>query len=73
MEEIESIHKQFIKHILPLSDTVADPAVFILPGAVPLEVVIYKKSIDVVWKILQVERGIHGEKTYSQAIHCEKF
>ena len=26
MEEIERIYKQFIKHILPLPDTVADPA-----------------------------------------------
>ena len=34
IERLERIHKQFMKHILSLPSTVADPTVYILTGAI---------------------------------------
>ena len=45
MERLERTYKNFIKQILSLPVTVADPAVYVLSGAVPVEAVIHKKAL----------------------------
>ena len=45
MEKLERTYKNFIKQILSLPVTVADPAVYVLSGAVPVEAVIHKKAL----------------------------
>ena len=41
LDKLERLHKRFLKQILSLPQTVADPAVYILSGATPLEAVIH--------------------------------
>ena len=45
MEKLERTYKQFIKQILSLPVTVADPAVYILSGIIPIEAVIHKRAL----------------------------
>ena len=45
IEKLERTYKNFIKQILSLVVTVADPAVYVLSGAVPVEAVIHKKAL----------------------------
>ena len=45
MERLERTYKNFIKQILSLLVTVADPAVYVLSGAVPVEAVIHKRAL----------------------------
>ena len=45
VEKLERTYKQFIKHILSLPRTVANPAVYIFSGAIPIEGVINKRAL----------------------------
>ena len=48
VEKLEKTYKQCIKHILSLPVTVADPAVYVLSGALPMESVesvIHKRAL----------------------------
>ena len=44
-EKLDRLHKKFLKMILSLPDTVADPAVYILPGSTPTECIILQLSV----------------------------
>ena len=44
-ETLKNTYKQFIKHILSLPVTMADPAVYVLSGALPIENVIHKRAL----------------------------
>ena len=46
MDMLERSNKKFLKHILGVSDTTADPAVYILTGTIPLEGVIHKRALS---------------------------
>ena len=45
MEKLERTNIQFIKNILSLPVTVADPVVYIIPGAIPIEGFIHKRAL----------------------------
>ena len=45
MNKLERTYRKFIKHILSLQVTMADPAVYILSGAKPIEGVIHKRAL----------------------------
>ena len=45
LERLNRIHKQFLKMILSLLETVADPAVYVLSGTAPIESVIHKRAL----------------------------
>ena len=45
IEKLERTYKKFIKQIMSLPVTVADPVVYVLSGAVPVEAVIHKKAL----------------------------
>ena len=45
VEKLERTYKQFITHILSLPTTVADSAVYILSGTIPIEGVIHKRAL----------------------------
>ena len=45
MEILNRIHKKFLKMILSLPETVADPAVYVLSGTAPIECVIHKRAL----------------------------
>ena len=55
MEKLERSYKQFIKHILPLPVTAADPGVYILSGALPVEGVIHKRALALFGSICILE------------------
>ena len=46
VEKLERTYKQFIKHVLSLPTTVADSAVYILSGTIPIEGVIHKRALN---------------------------
>ena len=45
MERLNRIHKKFLKMILSLPETVADPAVYVLSGTAPIECAIHKRAL----------------------------
>ena len=45
IEKLDRTYKNFIKQIMSLPVTVADPAVYVLSGAVSVEAVIHKKAL----------------------------
>ena len=45
VEKLEGTYKQFIRHILSLPTTVADSAVYILSGIIPIEGVTHKRIL----------------------------
>lgn len=44
MEKIDKLHKKFLKQIFSLLNSVADPAVYILYGSIPMEGALHKKE-----------------------------
>ena len=55
VKKLEKTYKQFIKHIASQPITVADPAVYGLSGALPIESAIHKRALSAVWEYLQVD------------------
>ena len=55
MDMLDRSNKKFLKHILGVSDTTADPAVYILTGAIPLECVIHKRALSLFGNICRLE------------------
>ena len=54
MERLNRIHKKFLKMILSLPETVADPAVYVLSGAAPIECVIHKRALTLYGNICRL-------------------
>ena len=52
---LERSNKKFLKHILGVSDTTADPAIYILTGTIPLEGVIYKSVLSLFGNVCRQE------------------
>ena len=44
MDKVNRAYKKSLKQILSLPDTVADPAVYIISGALPIEGIVDKRS-----------------------------
>ena len=55
IEKLERTYKQFIKHILSLPTTMADPAVYVLSGTVPIEAVIHKRALTLFGNICRLD------------------
>ncbi len=45
VEKLEVLHRKFLKQILSLPTTVANPAVYIISGAIPMEGTIHKRAL----------------------------
>lgn len=45
MEQIDRLHKKFLKQILSLPNTTADPAIYVLSGTIPIEGVVHKRAL----------------------------
>ena len=67
VEKLEKNYKQLIKHILSLPVTVADPAVYVLSGSLPIEAAL------VLFGSLQTQCGFGGEATGAQATAIKTF
>lgn len=46
IDKIEKLFRKFLKMILSLPDRVADPAVYIISGTIPIEGVIHKRALN---------------------------
>ena len=57
LDKLERLHKRFIKQILFLPQTVADPAVYILSGVVPQEAVIYSRTLTLFESICRLDES----------------
>lgn len=57
LDKLERVHKRFIKQILSLPQTVADPAVYILSGAIPLEAVIHSRALTLFGSICRLDES----------------
>ena len=55
MDMLERSNKKFLKHILGVPDTTADPAVYILTGTIPLEGVIHKRALSLFGNICRLD------------------
>ena len=44
--KLERVYRRFLKQVLSLTETVADPAVYIISGAIPIEVVVHKRVLS---------------------------
>ena len=55
MDMLERSNKKFLKHILGVSDTTANPAVYILTGTIPIECDIHKRALSLFGNIFQLE------------------
>ena len=49
--------QEVLKQVLSLPDTTADPAVYVLRGALPLEEVIHKRALTFVGNICRLGEG----------------
>ena len=63
MEKLDILHTKFLKMILSLPDTVADPAVYILSGSTPTECIIHKRALTLYSNICRL-----GEKTVDKQL-----
>ena len=54
IERLNRIHKKFLKMILSLPETVADPAVYVLSGTAPIECVIHKRALTLYGNICRL-------------------
>ncbi|MEW8547264.1 MAG: hypothetical protein AB2693_27460, partial [Candidatus Thiodiazotropha sp.] len=71
LDRLERVHKGFIKQILSLPQTVADPAVYILSGAIPVEAVIHKRALTFYGSICRLDESTI-EKTLARRQLCVK-
>ena len=77
IERLERIYKKFLKQILSLPNSTADPAIYILSGTIPIEGVIHKRALilfgsicrlpedSVEKKMARRQLSIKGEKSAS--------
>lgn len=63
MEKLDRLHKKFLKMILSLPDTVADPAVYILSGSTPIECIVHKRALTLYGNICRL-----GEETVEKQL-----
>ena len=55
LDKLERLHKRFIKQSLFLPQMVADPAVYILSGVIPLEAVIHSRALTLFGSICRLD------------------
>ena len=53
-DKLERVYRKFLKQVLSLPDTVADPASYILSGAVPTEAVVHKRALSLFGSICRL-------------------
>ena len=57
IDKLEILFKKFLKQVLSLPDTTADPAVYILTGALPLEGVTHKRALTLFDNMCRLVEG----------------
>ena len=55
MDKLERVYKKLLKQVLSLPDTVADPAVYVLTGTIPIEAVVQKRALTLLGSICRLD------------------
>ena len=55
IDKLERVYRKFLKQVLSLPDTVADPASYILSGAIPIEAVVHKRALSLFGSICRLD------------------
>lgn len=63
IERLEHIYKKFLKQILSLPNSTADPAIYILSGTIPIEGVIHKRALILFGSICRLPEDSVGKTT----------
>ena len=57
LDKLDRIHKKFIKQIFSLPQSVADPAIYIIAGALPVEAIIHTRVLTLFGSISRFEES----------------
>ena len=57
VEMLEKFIKHNLKHIMSLPVTIADPAVYILSGSLPVEAMIHQRVLNFFWNICRLSQS----------------
>ena len=71
LEKLYRIHKKFLKMILSLPETVADPAVYVLLGTAPIESVIHKRALTFYGNICRLSEDTVEEQLCQETAFCQ--
>ena len=71
MDMLEKMNKTFLKQILSLFSTTADPAVYILSGTIPVEGLGHKQVLSFFWQHLPSTMEFCREATGLRTAFCE--
>ena len=55
IDKLERVYRRFLKQVLSLPETVADPASYVLAGAIPIEAVVHKRALSFFGNICRLE------------------
>ena len=60
IDKLERVYRRFLKQVLSLPETVADPASYVLAGAIPIEAVVHKRALSFFGNIYMLEEATVG-------------
>ncbi len=60
IKQLDTFYRKFLKQILSLPQTVANPAVYILSGTIPIEAYIHKRSLTLFGNICRLENSVEN-------------
>ena len=73
MDKLERTYKKFVKHILSLPVTVADSAVYVLSGAMPIEGVIHKRALVMFGSLCRLDEDSVEKRLVCQQLTVKSF
>ena len=73
MDKLERTYKKFVKHILSLPVTVADPAVYVLSGAMPIEGVIHKRALVMFGSLCRLGEALVEKRLIRRQLAVKSF
>ena len=57
LDKLDKVHKVFIKQIFLPAQNVADPAIYIIAGALPVEAIIHTRAMTLFGSISRLEES----------------
>ena len=57
LDKLDRVHKKFIKQIFSLPQNVADPAIYIIAGALPVEAIIHTRALGLFGSVSRLDES----------------
>ena len=73
MERLDRLLKKFLKMILSLPDTVADPAVYVLSGLTPVECIVHKRALTLYGSIRRLDDKATEKQLAVRAVSVKAY